>query len=38
MDKFVARFIVTFIALAATWLAFFVVGSITGFSLGLWGI
>lgn len=38
MGKFGARFIVTFIALAATWLAFFVVGSISGFSIGLWGI
>jgi len=38
MGKFVATFIVAFITLAATWLAVFLFGSITGFSLGLWGI
>jgi len=38
MGKFVEIFIVTFLTLAATWLAAFLLGSITGFSLGLWGI
>jgi len=38
MDKFVKVFIGAFITLAATWLAFFIFGSITGFSLGFAGI
>jgi hypothetical protein len=38
MDEFVKIFIGAFITLAATWLAFFLFGSMTGFSLGFWGI